>query len=132
MNKHNQGLGHVAIYTRNIEESIAFYEMLGGSLKDQGCVPTPEGEKKLALVLFGGITLELIQNPGTMPMGEGNIPHFALLVDDLDAAAAAIRAAGVNTFMTPEKKVLPDLFGGLQNWFFTGPSGEQIELLQML
>ena len=131
MQEYFQGLGHVAIYTRDIEESIAFYEKLGGSVKDRGGVPTPEGEKKLAQVSFGGITLELIQSPGAMPMGEGNVPHFAILVDDLDAAAAVVRAAGVQ-FLTPEKKVLPDLFGGLQNWFFAGPSGEQIELLQML
>ena len=131
MNERCQGLGHVAVYTRDIEESITFYEKLGGSVKDRGGVPTPEGEKKLALVSFGGITLELIQSPGAMPMGEGNVPHFAILVDDLDAAAAAVRAAGVQ-FLMPEKKVLPDLFGGLQNWFFAGPSGEQIELLQML
>ncbi len=131
MNERCQGLGHVAVYTRDIEESITFYEKLGGSVKDRGGVPTPEGEKKLALVSFGGITLELIQSPGAMPMGEGNVPHFAILVDDLDAAAAVVRAAGVQ-FLTPEKKVLPDLFGGLQNWFFAGPSGEQIELLQML
>lgn len=131
MNERCRGLGHVAVYTRDIEESITFYEKLGGSVKDRGGVPTPEGEKKLALVSFGGITLELIQSPGAMPMGEGNVPHFAILVDDLDAAAAAVRAAGVQ-FLTPEKKVLPDLFGGLQNWFFAGPSGEQIELLQML
>ena len=132
MHEHYLGLGHVAIYTRDMEESIAFYEKLGGTVKDRDGVPTPEGEKKLALVSFGGITLELVQDPGAMPMGAGNIPHFALLVDDLDAAAAAVRAAGVDTFLTPEKKVLPGLFGGLQNWFFTGPSGEQIELLQML
>lgn len=132
MNEHCLGLGHVAVYTRDMEESIAFYERLGGTVKGRGGVSTPEGEKKLALVAFGGITLELIQNPGAMPMGEGNLPHFALLVDDLDAAAAAVRAVGVDTFLTPEKKVLPELFGGLQNWFFTGPSGEQIELLQML
>ena len=131
MNERCQGLGHVAVYTRDIEESITFYEKLGGSVKDRGGVPTPEGEKKLALVSFGGITLELIQSPGAMPMGDGNVPHFAILVDDLDAAAVAVRAAGVQ-FLTPEKKVLPDLFGGLQNWFFAGPSGEQIELLQML
>lgn len=132
MQEHFQGLGHVAVYTREIEESIAFYEKLGGAVKGRGSVPTPEGEKKLALVSFGGITLELIQSPSAMPMGEGNVPHFAILVDDLDAVAAAVREAGVETFLTPEKKVLPDLFGGLQNWFFTGPSGEQIELLQML
>ena len=132
MHEHYLGLGHVAIYTRDMEESIAFYEKLGGTVKDRDGVPTPEGEKKLALVSFGGITLELVQDPGAMPMEAGNSPHFALLVDDLDAAAAAVRAAGVDTFLTPEKKVLPGLFGGLQNWFFTGPSGEQIELLQML
>lgn len=132
MQEHFQGLGHVAVYTRDMEESIAFYEKLGGAVKGRGSVPTPEGEKRLALVSFGGITLELIQSPSSMPMGEGNVPHFAILVDDLDAAAAAVREAGVKTFLTPEKKVLPDLFGGLQNWFFTGPSGEQIELLQML
>lgn len=131
MQEHFQGLGHVAIYAQEIEESIAFYEKLGGSVEGRGSVPTPEGEKKLALVSFGGVTLELIQSPAPMPMGEGNVPHFAILVDDLDAAAAAIQAAGIR-FLTPEKKVLPNLFGGLQNWFFAGPSGEQIELLQML
>lgn len=132
MSTHYQGLGHVAVYTRDMEESIAFYEKLGGEVKGRGAVSAPAGEKKLALVSYSGITLELIQSPTDMPMGEGNIPHFAILVDDLDAAAAEVGAAGVDSFLTPEKKVLPDLFGGLQNWFFTGPSGEQIELLQML
>ncbi len=132
MKKCFQGLAHVAVYTRDIEESIAFYEKLGGALGDRGSVATPAGEKKLAMVSFGGIMLELIQSPAPVSMEEGNIPHIALLVDDLDAAAAAIRAAGVESFLTPEKKVLPDLFGGVQNWFFTGPSSEQIELLQKL
>lgn len=132
MKEHYQGLGHVAIYTADIDQSIAFYEKIGGGLKNQASIQTPDGEKKLALVDFGGVTLELIQAPTPMPLTEGNIPHFAVYVDDVDAAAADIRAAGVDTFMTPQKKVLPDLFGGLENWFFTGPSGEQIELLHML
>lgn len=132
MKEHYQGIGHVAIYTRDMDESIAFYEKIGGRLSQRAALQTPAGEKRLALVAFGGFTLELIQSPTAMPMTEGNVPHFAVYVDDLDAAAAELKAAGVDTFMTPEKKVLPDLFGGLQNWFFTGPSGEQIELLQML
>ena len=131
MKEHYQGLGHVAIYTADIDQSIAFYEKIGGGLKNQASIQTPDGEKKLALVDFGGVTLELIHAPTPMPLTEGNIPHFAVYVDDVDAAAADIRAAGVDTFMTPEKKVLPQLFGGLENWFFTGPSGEQIELLHM-
>ena len=70
---------------------------------------------------------------GTLvPSGEGSIPHFAVYVDDLDKTAADLKAAGIISFTAPEKKVLPNTFGGLQNWFFTGPSGEQIELLQML
>lgn len=50
MNKHDQGLGHLAIATANMAESLAFYARIGG----------------------------------------------------------------------------------LENWFFTGPSGERIELLKML
>lgn len=53
-------------------------------------------------------------------------------MDDVDQAAADLRAAGVDTFQTAEKCVMPNTFGGLENWFFTGPSGEQIELLKML
>lgn len=132
MKEHYRGLGHVAIYTKDIDGSVAFYETIGGSLSRRAALQTPDGEKKLALVDLGGITLELIQPPVPMPPAEGSILHFAVCVDDIDQTAADLRAAGVDTFMTPEKKVLPGLFGGLENWFFTGPSGEQIELLKML
>ena len=132
MFQHYQGLGHVAIHTKDMDGSIAFYEKIGGALRQRMSIPTPEGDKLLALVSFGGTTLELIQSPTEAPMTEGCIPHIAIYVDDLDAAAAEIKAAGVDTFTTPAKKVLPNLFGGLENWFFTGPSGEQIELLHML
>ena len=113
----------VAIHTRDMAESIAFYEKIGGSLSQQAALQTPDGEKKLALVSF--------RHP-EIPLAEGNLPHIAIYVDDLDAAAEELKAAGVDTFMTPAKSVLPTLFGGLENWFFTGPSGEQIELLHML
>ncbi len=132
MKEHFQGLGHIAVYTEDMDGSIAFYEKIGGALVQRAALATPDGEKQLALVNFGGVTLELIQSPTPVPMGEGNLPHFAVYVDDIDATAAAIRAAGVDTFLTPQKRVVPALFGGLENWFFTGPSGEQIELLKML
>ena len=126
MKEHYKGIGHIAIYTVDMDQSIAFYEMIGGSVFKRDGVETPEGLKKLALVEFGGFLLELIEPPA------GSIPHFAVYVDDLDKTAADLKAAGVISFTAPEKKVLPNTFGGLQNWFFTGPSGEQIELLQML
>ena len=127
-----QGLGHIAIHTRDMDGSIAFYEKIGGSLSRRETVSTPDGEKQLALVSFAGFLLELIQSPVPVPMGEGNIPHFAVYVDDVDAAAAALQDLGVDTFLAPEKTVRPNLFGVMENLFFTGPSGEQIELLHML
>ena len=44
-----QGLGHIAVYTENMAESIAFYEKIGGTLAKQAALPTPEGDKLLAL-----------------------------------------------------------------------------------
>lgn len=127
-----RGFAHLAVSTRDIDASIAFYQRLGGTLQQRDTLPTPEGEKLLALVEFAGFLLEFIQSPTPEPMGDGVLPHFAVYVDDVDQAAEALRSAGVTTFLKPEKTVLPGLFGGLENRFFTGPSGEQIELLHML
>lgn len=121
------GLGHIAIYTKDIETSIAFYTKLGGSVIDR-CDPPG---RHLALVGFGGVVLELLQFPDSVTGREGCISHFAIAVDDVDAAAKAIEQAGVDTFETPETVRMPDAFGGLDNRFFRGPDGERIELLKM-
>jgi len=124
---HYQGLGHIAIYTEDLAKSIAFYQKIGGSLVYRCDLP----DRCLALVSFGGIILELLQFPEGVTQTEGCIPHFALLVDDVDAAAKELEAAGVDSFETPTTTVMPDVFGGLDNRFFKGPSGERIELLKM-
>lgn len=121
------GLGHIAIYTKDLEESIAFYEKIGGKVTDR-CDPPG---KRLALVAFGGIVLELLQFPDGVTDLEGCISHFAIAVDDVDAAAKALEEAGVDTFETPATVSMPTTFGGLDNRFFKGPSGERIELLKM-
>ena len=73
MKEHYKGLGHIAIYTADMEQSIAFYKNIGGSVFKRDGVKTPDGEKKLALVEFGGFLLELIEPPaGTLvPSPEG-------------------------------------------------------------
>ena len=121
------GLGHIAIYTKDIENSIAFYTKIGGTVIDRS---DPPG-KHLALVAFGGIVLELLQFPNGVTDVEGCISHFAIAVDDVDAAAAALEQMGVDTFETPATVRMPDAFGGLDNRFFKGPNGERIELLKM-
>lgn len=132
MNKHFQSLAHVAIYTADLDASIAFYEKIGGKLTDRASIFDPAGEKKLVLIDFGSFVLELIQPPTPFEGAEGSIPHIAIYVDNVEQTAAELKELGVDTFATDEKVVQPDVFGGCENWFFTGPSGEQIELLKML
>lgn len=132
MKENYKGLGHIAVYTQNLEASIAFYEKIGGELVARSFSQGVGVSKRLALVTFGGFLIELIQSPEAMPLHDGCIAHFAVYVDDIDKAAADIRAAGVTAFTTPEKIVMPLTFGGLQAWYFKGPSGETLELLQMM
>lgn len=129
MKEHYQGLGHIAVYTADMDRSIAFYDLIGGKLLQRAPACPPTQTNELALVELAGFIVELI---ASAPGGEGVIPHLAIYVDDVDKSAADLKALGVDTFLTPEKIVMPDTFGGLENWFFTGPSGEQIELLKML
>ena len=132
--KHITGPAHIALMTADIDASIKFYEALGGETYDHGIVQKPKGQSKLAMVRIHGYDIELVQPvtglEGVSP--KGTWAHLAFVVDDLEAAIEEVRALGVDTFLTAQKTVLPELFGGLQNIFFTGPSGEEIELLQKL
>ena len=132
MKENYKGLGHIAVYTEDLEKSIAFYEKRGGRLQQRSRSHGTGVDKELALVEFGGFLIELICSPESMPIREGSMAHFAVYVDDVDKAADDITAAGVDTFTTPEKIVMPDTFGGLHARYFKGPSGETIELLRML
>ena len=130
--KHYQGAAHIGVMTKDLDESLAFYEKIGGKKVNYGELPDGEGIKKLALVEFAGYVLELIQPADPEEMAAGNIDHFAVYVDDLDAAIAELKERGIDSFQTAEKTTLSSLFGGLENIFFTGPSGEQIEFMKML
>lgn len=43
MNQHYQGPAHIAIHTADLDESIAFYEKIGGHLRQQDTLPAPAG-----------------------------------------------------------------------------------------
>lgn len=130
--KSMKGLAHIAILTTDLEKSIKFYERLGGMCTARGFVQKPTGVNQLAMLSIWGFEFEFIQpGDGTTvdPVG-GVIPHIAIEVKDLPHAVNMLKAMGVNTFRTEQPTVLNDLFGGLQNIFFTGPSGELIELIE--
>ena len=123
MKQHYQGLGHIAVYTADMDASIAFYEKIGGSLHLRAPACSPEQQRELALVEFGGFLVELIAAP--VPEGAGCIPHFAVYVDDVDQAAADLRAAGVDTFQTAEKCVMPNTFAGWRTGSSLAPPGNR-------
>ena len=129
MNEHFKCLAHIGVMTNDLEKSIAFYALLGGKVADTAVLPTPQGEKKLVMVEVCGIVVELIVPPAPVELCEGVVSHFAVYVDDMDATAAKLKAAGIDSFATPEKNV-SSLFGGMVNWFLTGPNGERIELIE--
>ena len=131
--KHLKGLAHIALYTKDIETSLKFYEMLGGVVTDQADVKKPVGTNHIKLVQLPGFVLEIIEpHDGSPVTAEGGLfPHIAFEVDDVDAMAAELKELGVDTFRTPEPNSMP-IFGGIRNIFFYGPDGELLELLQHL
>lgn len=131
---HITGLAHIALYTNDLETSIRFYENLGGMLTDRAQVAKPAGTNLLAMVKLAGFFLEIIEpHDGSPVTPEGGLfPHLALEVDDIDAAVSNLKNAGINTFRTDIPNDMPGLFGGIRNIFFTGPNGEQLELLQKM
>lgn len=131
---HITGLAHMALYTKDLEASIRFYENLGGMLTDRAQVAKPVGTNLLAMVKLADFFLEIIEpHDGSPVTPEGGLfPHLALEVDDIDAAVSNLKNAGINTFRTDVPNDMPGLFGGIRNIFFTGPNGEQLELLQKM
>lgn len=131
---HITGLAHIALYTKDLESTIRFYENLSGVLTDRAQVAKPAGTNLLAMVKLAGFCLEIIEpHDGSPVTPEGGLfPHLALEVDDIDEAINCLKAAGINTFRTDVPNDMPGLFGGIRNIFFTGPNGEQLELLQKM
>ena len=128
------GLAHVALFTKDMETSLAFYERLGGRCYTKAEVQKPTGVNQLAMVRLGDFNLELIQpGDGTViqPV-EGTWPHIALEVERIEEAVQELKEAGIDTFCTEQVNVMPNLFGGIKNIFFFGPNNEKIELLEQI
>ena len=125
---HYHGLAHIAIRTLDVEKSIEFYEKIGGKVVIADILGTDKGDKLMAMVEFAGITIELIQI--FEPVEAGVIPHFAIYVDNLLDVVQEISATGIDSFPTKRIQRLK-VFNGITNWILYGPSGEEIEFVQL-
>ena len=131
--KHLTGLAHIALYTKDMETSVKFYETLGGVVTDHADVKKPTGTNHIKMVQMPGFFLEIIEpHDGSPVTAEGGLfPHIAIEVDDIDAAIADLKAAGITSFRNPEPNTMP-IFGGIRNICLFGPDGELLEFLQHL
>ena len=124
------GFHHVALKATNFEESFKFFtEGLGMKFYTQW----GEGDGRIAMLDLGdGGILELFAGGAEGP--NTNYIHFAMKVDDVDAAYATAIAAGAKPKSAP--KVVPlqsaPVKLTLNCAFVYGPSGEELEFFREL
>lgn len=111
-----KALHHLAIAVRDLEEAADFYtKKLGLTRRSDRPGHLPPG----IWLDLGGQQLHLLPAKPPEPRGQ----HFAILVDDLDATIAQLRADGVEV-------TDPILIGTSRQSFLVDPSRNQIELHQ--
>jgi glyoxylase I family protein len=110
------GVHHVSINVDDVEAAVSFYT---GRLGLEVRSDRPDFPFGGAWLDAGGQQVHLIEAPVPEALGQ----HFALLVDDLDACVAELRAAGVE--VTDPVRV-----GSGRQAFLADPAGNRVELQQ--
>lgn len=109
---------HVSVNVTHLDAALAFYtRQLGLTVRTD----RPAGLGPGAWLDAGGQQLHLIAGRPPRALGQ----HFALLVDDLDAAVAELRGAGVAVSD-------PVPIGAARQAFLSDPDGNAIELHEPL
>jgi catechol 2,3-dioxygenase-like lactoylglutathione lyase family enzyme len=109
---------HVNVEVTDIERALAFYRIFGLEEIERLGAPTRAG----AWFRFpNGCELHLSQGPAHSPARA----HFAILVDDLEAARAAVLDAGAPI---EHEREIPNV----ARFFTRDPDGNRIEVSQRL
>ncbi len=127
-----EGLHHIGVYTRSVDESLAFYmQTLDFQMQWRGTVDHPTGRLDVAMVRQGDCVIELVRpadlaNVASKP---GPVQHIALKVSRIEDHIRQLEKKGVE--LQPKAlESLPTLAGGVKHIFLYGPSGERIELVE--
>ncbi len=126
------GFHHVGLKAADFEASLKFYtEGLGMKLY----TAWGEGDSRAAMLDLGdGGILELFAGGNANEQADPKYIHFAMKVDDVDAAYATALAAGAKPKSEP--RVVPvdsaPVKVTLNCAFVYGPSGEELEFFRIL
>ncbi len=133
---------HVMMIVSNLDSSVAFYTAAFDvkvaqritELSVTGANGTPTAHQvKMALLKFPGqeFVLEMAERPAPATGPSPNYQHLGVDVRDIEAAAERIRQAGGRD-LTPINTVKTSTGTIAKNMFFLGPSGERVELMQIV
>lgn len=122
------GLGHIGIPVRDIDDTVAFYQMIGFRVVLD--TVNPQNSQKVIFLKQKDVMLELYQQEETALVA-GAINHIALDVNDLDAIYRYVCEKGLNNTKDIIHQ-LPFWKRGVRYFTIEGPNGERIEFSQYL
>ena len=126
------GFHHIAVKAKNYEESMKFYtEGLGMKFMTQW----GEGDERIAMLDRGnGDIVELFAGGNDKESIDPKYIHFAMKVDDVDAAYEAALKAGAKPKTAPLVAPLDSapIKLTLNCAFVYGPAGEELEFFKIL
>jgi catechol 2,3-dioxygenase-like lactoylglutathione lyase family enzyme len=135
-----KGLAHIAIFCKDIEESVRFYTENLDFEKTYETVVNADQEPdgffpaRYVMIERGTCLIELLQpyDTGNVNVGvKGSVDHFALELKNIDSVFARMKEKGL-VEKDAELAYFPKLFDGMKAFMVWGPSGEGIELLEYL
>lgn len=133
-NEKIKGLGfhHIGLKVGNFEKSIDFY-VNGLGMKKYASWGDGDGRIQMLQIGDGGI-LELFAGGGDHLSAAGKWIHFAMKVDDVDAAYSAALAAGAESLIEPKIVPLdsqPEKLT-IKIAFVKGFDGEELEFFKLM
>ena len=133
MNDQINGLAHIGLVVRSIEETAAFYTTQLGFQRIAGKkIQTPNETIQIAFLRNGNLTIECIEHESfDSQHGDGLIAHIAINVHGIEDVIQRLDRYGVEWV---EGLVFqPDLWEhGCKSALFKGPSGEILEINESL
>lgn len=129
------GWDHLAVRTKDLKETMAFYAGLGFSMTGNGFLDTEDGRLHIAFMTCKGFTLELIELKGSSvndpkTWDVGKIDHISLDVQNVQDAFMEARSQGYELLDFGIKE-LPLFDHGCRFFAIKGPNGEKIEFNQI-
>ena len=119
------GLQHLGIPTKDIDKTIAYYQMIGFELVHE----TMNGENRVAFLKWNDLIIETYESNQVSEV-TGVADHIAMNVLDIDAAYEHIKGLGIK--ITEEITFLPFWDKGIKYFLTEGPNKERLEYTQYL